>query len=475
MAMASALRLALLFQLHVVEGKLLSVAVLPHGDFAYDPGLVNRSGGSVQLHTAARELGHDISEETPDLLFVTTPHGLELSERYLVYLNSHNAGASPLDDMPHAAGNRTVPMNFTSPQGLAMQLLEHLQKEKLPAEGLRGFSDAQPLPISWGEILPLSFVQKAREEQGLDLPPVLLMSFPLRRFNHSDSMVPELLRLGSATADFLEALPQRVAWIVSADLAHTHLATGPYGYCPCAQPFDDAVVRWAKDLPAESAAEALLHEGRGWQRAGAASCGFTGLVAAHGAMAQISNLTGQPTWRGQVLAYAHPTYYGMMVARFERTVLLVLSIALMNLVTAVMVNSSLDQASEDKEVKKAWLAAKKKKQMEELKVMFHELDEDGSGDLSLSEIRSAPEHLRAELQELAGSEDIEQLFMMLDYDGGGAVDADEFCEGVFKAASSDRTSMELGRITKQPAAETDGHSTTELHVATLVDRACAFV
>jgi len=131
------------------------------------------------------------------------------------------------------------------------------------------------------------------------------------------------------------------------------------------------------------------------------------------------------------------------------TVLLVLSIALMNLVTAVMVNSSLDQASEDKEVKKAWLAAKKKKQMEELKVMFHELDEDGSGDLSLSEIRSAPEHLRAELQELAGSEDIEQLFMMLDYDGGGAVDADEFCEGVFKAASSDRTSMELGRITKQ--------------------------
>ncbi|CAE7217422.1 unnamed protein product [Symbiodinium sp. CCMP2592] len=316
--MASALVLALLFQLHAIEGKLLSVAVLPHGDFAYDPGLVNRSGGSVQLHTAARELGHDISEETPELLFVTTPHGLELSQRYLVYLNSHNAGASPLDDMPHAAGNRTVPMNFTSPQSLAMQLLEHLQNEKLPAEGLRGFSDAQPLPISWGEILPLSFVQKAREDQGLDLPPVLLMSFPLRRFNHSDSMVPELLRLGSATADFLEALPQRVVWIVSADLAHTHLASGPYGYCPCAQPFDDAVVRWARDLPSESAAEALLHEGRGWQRAGAASCGFTGLVAAHGAMAHISNLTGLPTWRGQVLAYAHPTYYGMMVARFER-------------------------------------------------------------------------------------------------------------------------------------------------------------
>ncbi|CAJ1443385.1 unnamed protein product [Effrenium voratum] len=149
------------------------------------------------------------------------------------------------------------------------------------------------------------------------------------------------------------------------------------------------------------------------------------------------------------------------------TVLLILAIALMNLVTAVMVNSSLDQASEDKDAKKAWEEAKKKKQMEELKLMFHELDEvtltldaceravsgqsrdveDGSGDLSLDEIRTAPEHLRLELKdELAGNADIEELFVMLDYDGGGAVDSDEFCEGVFKAASRlDPTCAARGR------------------------------
>ncbi|CAE7221084.1 unnamed protein product [Symbiodinium natans] len=187
----AALRLALALLPCALEGKLLSTVVLPHGDFAYDPSLVNRSGGSVELHAAALKLGRAVSQAAPELLFVTTPHGLELSKEYLVYLNSHNAGASPLDDMPHAAGNRTVPMNFSSPQDVAKRLLGHLQAQQLPVEGLQGFSDALPLPISWGEILPLSFVRKAREEEGLELPPVLLMSFPLRRFNHSDTMVPE--------------------------------------------------------------------------------------------------------------------------------------------------------------------------------------------------------------------------------------------------------------------------------------------
>ncbi len=44
--------------------------------------------------------------------------------------------------------------------------------------------------------------------------------------------------IGKALYDNLERLPQKIAVIVSADLAHTHEASGPYGYSPAAEPFD---------------------------------------------------------------------------------------------------------------------------------------------------------------------------------------------------------------------------------------------
>ena len=89
-----------------------------------------------------------------------------------------------------------------------------------------------------------------------------------------------------------------VLWLVSADLAHTHLKSGPYGYCPCAEPFDAACGRWAQGAGLEALQEARRHQG-----AGAMSCGFTGLVALQGGLPS--------SYKGEVYARAHPTYYGM--------------------------------------------------------------------------------------------------------------------------------------------------------------------
>eukprot|EP00439_Symbiodinium_sp_Y106_P073186 s784_g13.t1 len=129
--------------------------------------------------------------------------------------------------------------------------------------------------------------------------------------------------------------------------------------------------------------------------------------------------------------------------------LLLLSIALMNLVTAVMVNSSLDQATQDKEALKAWESARRAKQIDHLKDMFLTLDEDGSGELTLDEINNAPEETQQQLKEIVATDDLKELFDMLDYDGGGTIGVEEFCDGILKATTRSTGILELGRLVKQ--------------------------
>ena len=108
-------------------------------------------------------------------------------------------------------------------------------------------------------------------------------------------------------------MPLRVAVVVSADLAHTHMAwpPGPYGYSPDAEPFDTACGQWAATLDAAAlltkAASLVQH---------ALSCGFTGLVMMHG-MLQSGPPRLAARWQSTLLANYHPTYYGMMVSQVE--------------------------------------------------------------------------------------------------------------------------------------------------------------
>jgi len=175
---------------------------------------------------------------------------------------------------------------------------------------MQGFSDSQPLPVSWGEILPLSYIWNS--SVGVPFPLVVVMSVPYRRFNRSYEMVDEMVAMGGAVAQVLDARPERIAWVVSSDLAHTHLASGPYGYCPCAQPFDDAVGQWLRTLNSSR----LVQDASEEQRRGASSCGFTGLVLLSGAIAATK---GSTAWHSELLANEHPTYYGMAAATLRRS------------------------------------------------------------------------------------------------------------------------------------------------------------
>merc|ERR1719410_3305699 len=95
--------------------------------------------------------------------------------------------------------------------------------------------------------------------------------------------------------------------------------------------------------------------------------------------------------------------------------------------------------------------------------MFQEMDEDGSGELDIFELRGASDEIKSQLQRICNMEDVEEIFKSLDYDESGAVDIDEFCEGMLKA-TSDKPG-ELLRIMKQ-CAEILKHSR---HIAAILN------
>merc|ERR1712194_723109 len=108
-------------------------------------------------------------------------------------------------------------------------------------------------------------------------------------------------------------------------------------------------------------------------------------------------------------------------------------IALMNIVTAIMVESSLRTANEDQEAKKAWENMRRKNMMPKLLHMFMTLDTSGDGEVDLEEVLNAPSDIKEAIQHIVGLDQLEEVFNLLDYDGSGSVDIGEFVEGIMRS------------------------------------------
>ena len=174
------------------------------------------------------------------------------------------------------------------------------QVSYLSAFGPPGKEDL-PFPLRWGEVVPLIFAKAT-----LNKTKVLIISQPSRRYNDSVTMIPELQQLGQHLHEVLANLQLKTVVIISADLAHTHDKSGPYGFSWAAEPFDQACGQWVTSLDSNKLlvkAASIVDK--------ALSCGFTGLVMLDGLMKSANT-----PWKSQLHVNLHPSYYGMMVASF---------------------------------------------------------------------------------------------------------------------------------------------------------------
>lgn len=232
---------------------LVFACIAPHGDVDLDP----------SLRAAMDELGRRAAASQPDVAVVVTPHSVHVEGHFAV-VTSAKVGEHETDATTAGA----------------------LLEADLPILSVSyGGNDpaTAEFPLDWGAEIPLQFVRA---------PKVVVVS-PAR-----DRRLEEHMRLGEAIA----ALPGRVALIASADHGHAHDAEGPYGFDPAAAEYDallqEIVASDRLDfLPLAELVEAGKADSL-WQ-----------LLVLQGAVGE--------TARADLLAYAAPTYYGMLVAEVQ--------------------------------------------------------------------------------------------------------------------------------------------------------------
>jgi len=117
--------------------------------------------------------------------------------------------------------------------------------------------------------------------------------------------------------------------------------------------------------------------------------------------------------------------------------LLTVSVALMNLVTAVLVEGALANASNDKELEKHDLKETVKKMVPRIMDMFAQYDEDGSGEMTREECGKVPiDILPLELLD-DSVHSMQDIFDMLDVTGDGSLTQIEFADGLLTLLTTD--------------------------------------
>ncbi|CAJ1326905.1 unnamed protein product [Effrenium voratum] len=126
------------------------------------------------------------------------------------------------------------------------------------------------------------------------------------------------------------------------------------------------------------------------------------------------------------------------------------SFVLLNLVTAIICNEAFETSKCDEADMAKQLMLQREQELKEFQEMFLELDEDGSGQVTLDEFQNAfsIDNIRNKLTIMGLTEDtLLQLFMLLDTDGEGELDLEEFMGGM-QALSGLATAKDMVILTK---------------------------
>jgi len=275
---------------------LVFACIAPHGPLII-PALAGETGQkALATRAAMEELGRRMAASQPETVVLVTPHGYRVDGVFSLLNNRRVRGELG----PEMAGNEnSISLVFEVDKELNAAIIDAAHALEVPVTRIGYAVPDDPayfLPIDWGASVPLWFLG------GMFYPqPKVVIACPDRGNMPWELFVP----FGRAIRQAAESTGRRVALIASADMGHAHDKDGPYGFDPTSAEFDAATIEAVKDQDLGR----LLTFDQDWLKR-----------AATDAYGQILNLHGAiegTDFRGELLSYEVPTYFGMMCVAYE--------------------------------------------------------------------------------------------------------------------------------------------------------------
>jgi aromatic ring-opening dioxygenase LigB subunit len=271
---------------------LVYACIAPHGDE-----IVPRLAGSdVALFSPTRKgmrsLASELSDARPETLVIASPHNLRLRGHIGVVMSENSSGCV-------SRASKKLALKARCDQKLAADILAEAEKRGVPVIGANYGSASGPpsnLPMDWGTLIPLSFfLGKGRFRRRI------VIVTPSREIS-----LDQNYEFGRVVAEVSERTSKRIAFVASADQAHAHRKSGPYGYSKEAARYDTTVVEAVRG----NRLRVIM--------------GFTPAfveAAKPDSLWQMSMLVGVldvAPMVPKVHSYQVPTYYGMLCAGYTR-------------------------------------------------------------------------------------------------------------------------------------------------------------
>jgi len=234
-------------------------------------------------------VSEQLNEQKVDTIVIASPHNLRLKGNIGVITTEFADGVLKTE-------SGSVQIRLKCNRSLAQEILHEADKAKLPVVAVNyGTAEGESscMPMDWGTLIPLWFFSShARRPKVVIVTPS--REIPLKK----------LVTFGKAIVKASEKSKTRVAFVASADQAHTHSKKGPYGFHSDAKSFDALVVDSVKkdDLSTLLSLDQELVENAKpdsiWQ------------------MAVLIGVLNQLPMRGKFISYQAPTYFGMLCAAY---------------------------------------------------------------------------------------------------------------------------------------------------------------